>query len=243
MKINRLQSTGAVILFGFSTLVLAGENGADEKVLGIGVKAGTLGLGAELAIPISKHFNARLGYNGLKYSRTFDSNIDVAGITSSAEFDGDLNLSNVTAMLDWHPYVGKYGQRGASPFRLTAGYVMNNNELDAESNFQPGDVITVGGNPYLIGSSSDQLSGNVAFSSGLYLGVGWGNAADAKGWSFSADLGVLIQGTPDVTLKVHGNLDGQITESDLRAQEQETEDGLDEFKYYPVASVGMTYSF
>lgn len=235
MKIRHIQSAIAVILFGFSTLVLAGESDAEEKGIGIGVKAGTLGLGAELTIPISKHFNGRLGYNAYKYSRTFDSSIDVNGSTTSAELDGDLNFSNGTAMLDWHPF--------ASTFRLSAGYVMNNNEVDAESNFQPGDTINVGGTDYSITSSSDQVSGNVAFNNGPYLGLGWSNAGDGKGWGFSADLGLLFQGTPDVTLKAHGSLDGLISESDLRAQEKEAEDDLENLKYYPVASVGMTYSF
>ena len=210
------------------------EEGEEATAVGVTAKVGTLGVGAELTIPISKRFNGRLGFNSYKYSKTIDSDLNIQGSATKVEYDGDIDLNTAMALLDWHPFAGT--------FRVTAGYVFNNNSVDAESKLPVGSDVQVGDNFYTI-QAGDSLTGAIDFTSGPYLGLGWGNAG-TKGWGFSADLGVLYQGEPDVTLTAGGNLAAiPGIQDDLRKQEATAEDDLSSFKYYPVASIGVSYGF
>ena len=73
---------------------------------GIGVRAGTTGLGADVAWSIAPTLSARLGYSGLKWDR------DVS--TDRVRYDGKLKLSNFNTLLDFSPLC---------PFRLTGGFI------------------------------------------------------------------------------------------------------------------------
>ena len=61
------------------------------------------------------------------------------------------------------------------------------------------------------------------------------------------DLGVLFQGAPDVTnLQVNAPVDvNDVPEvrAFLNEQEEEIEDDLNAFQYYPVVSLMLTYNF
>jgi hypothetical protein len=76
-----------------------------------------------------------------------------------------------------------------------------------------------------------------------YLGLGWGNAVDNdKRWGISLDVGVYYQGEPEVTLtQVGGTL--AVSAADLAAEEKQLEDELDDFEFYPVATLGLHYRF
>lgn len=204
----------------------------DQRGVGIGAKFGTLGAGAELTIPLSKRFNGRLGFNRYQYSKTLDSDLEINGGTATTELEGDLNLQSASALLDWHPFAGT--------FRVSAGYVFNQNDVDLNTVF-PAGTVTIGDVDYAV-SAGDKLTGTVDFDSGPYLGLGWGNSA-IKGWGFSADLGVLYQGAPSVSLAAEGDLATVVDAAELRKQELTAEDDLSSFKYYPVASIGISYGF
>ena len=87
------------------------------------------------------------------------------------------------------------------------------------------------------------LSGVVGFDDLVpYLGTGWGNAVEeGQGLTFSFDLGVVFQGSPDVTLSTTSTVAG--LDTDLRTEEQQLEQDLDDFDVYPVVSLGMAWQF
>jgi len=90
------------------------------------------------------------------------------------------------------------------------------------------------------------LRGNVDFNSiAPYLGIGWGNPFGSGGnWSFSCDLGVVFQGSPNVSLAADGQFaDDPAFQANLEAERRDLEDELDSYKYYPVVSLGVTYRF
>ena len=182
---------------------------------GVDAKLSTLGAGVDITMPLTERINARLGFN--HFSQSFD--LEEGGIS----YDADLDLSSAGLFVDWHPFKGT--------FRVSAGYVANDNEISGRAT---GDL-TVGGTAY----TSIDLRGAITFDSGAYLGIGWGNTG-TKGWAVVADIGLLYQGSPNVSLT---DATSTVSSADLNAEATELEDGLDEFDLYPVLGIGISYTF
>ncbi len=90
------------------------------------------------------------------------------------------------------------------------------------------------------------LSGDATFDEfAPYVGIGFGNAvADDVDLSFSFDLGLIFQGTPDVKLRSDGTAAGNpVFVADLQDEEDDLQDDADKFKIYPVLSFGISYCF
>jgi hypothetical protein len=142
----------------------------------------------------------------------------------------DIDLSNVSLLLDWHAFDGA--------FRFSGGIMSNNSKAKGTA---PEANYDIGGGSYTVG-----LETEVEFKNkpAPYLGIGWGNAVGKdKRWVFSADLGVLFQGSPDVTLTPTGSGASGVNPDDIAREEARIEDDLSKFQYYPVATVGISYHF
>ena len=195
-------------------LAALGAAGAAHAA-GIGVRAGTTGIGADVAWSIAPTLSARIGYSALDWNR------DVS--TDRVSYDGKLKLSNLNTFLDLHPL--------GPLFRVTGGLIFNDNRYDVHGDLQGGSV-----------------SGNVkpGRSAAPYLGIGWGDVSGA-GVNFYADLGIMFQGSP----RAHLNADCaglsasacSSLQSQVAAEQQRLEDKLKDFKYYPVANIGITIGF
>jgi hypothetical protein len=205
---------------------------AQAAVVGVGVtaKVGTTGLGVDLTVPlISNWLNLRSGYNfgELRPSTT------QAGI----KYKGDLHLESVPILLDLHPFHGN--------FRITGGVFYNKNDLGLSSTVGPGTEI---GGIVIPPGQSTTLNANVSWSEewAPYLGIGWGNAADDNtldspiAVGFSLDIGAYYMGSPDVLLTESSGL---VPPGDLLLEQQQLEDDLSDFKFYPVITVGIHIRF
>ena len=210
-----------------SGLAAAGSASA----LGIGVRAGTTGVGADLGFGIVPTLSARIGYSALSYSR----DVDVTDI----RYDGDLKLSNLSALLDFSPLPG--------PFRITGGLIFNDNKVDVTGRPSNG-TYTINGVSYpstAVGSLSGSVkSGNRAAP---YLGIGYGSVA-GFGVNFYFDLGVMFQGRPEAGLSVtcgSALSAAQCTQlrTDVAAEQARLQNEVRNFRYYPVANIGVTIGF
>ena len=211
----------------FSTLLVAGSASA----AGVGIRAGTTGIGGDVAFDLVPTLSARFGYSWLNFNTTVES--------SDVNYDGTLKLSNGNLFLDWAP-LGPF-------FRFTGGLILNANKVDVTAQPTAG-TYTLGGITYpaaAVGSLTGTVkSGN---SAAPYLGIGYGRVAGA-GVNFYADLGVMFQGTPKATLTATC---GPATPAALCNQIQastaleaiDLQDSIKNFKYYPVASIGVTIGF
>src|SRR6185295_192669 len=134
------------------------------QAAGAGLRIGTTGLGADFGWEIAPTLGGRLGVSAGNWSADFN--------TSDVNYDAKLKLGNVNAFLDWSPF---------GPFRLTGGFIANNNKIDLTGN--PGFDATV--------------SGTVKPSNSFapYLGVGYGNVW-TRGVNFYFDVGVMFMGSP-----------------------------------------------
>ncbi|MFC7334073.1 hypothetical protein [Rhodocista pekingensis] len=194
--------------------------------VGVGISAGTTGVGAELSYQILPVLGLRLDAGTLGLSRSIK--------VDDIDYDGDVTLRSAGALLDWYPLAGS--------FRLTAGLRLNGNDIDVQAT--PGRPVTVGGNTYapeLIG----RLEGSVDYDRiAPYAGLGWTVSLPLTGLSFVADLGVMHQGRPEVSLRGTGPVAGDPRfAADIERERRELEDEIDWTRWFPVVKLGLSYRF
>lgn len=212
----------AILLLVTGSMVSASETGG----FGVGVKASTLGVGVEATYAVSPRLTMSVGIN--KYSSTSTDTTD--GIN----YDVDMDLKTVAVLANFHPFAGS--------FRLTGGVMMNSNELGMTADCSSG--CAVGGATY----TADQvgiLKAAVDFKKiAPYAGIGFGHSA-SSGLGFTLDIGVLMQGEPNVDLtSTGGTLSGDAAfQAELAVEEANAEDDIKEFTMYPVIAAGLNYRF
>lgn len=193
---------------------------AGDRV-GIGVKAGTLGLGVDLTGRITNWFSVRASYNTADVSESDE--------VSDIEYDGDVALGAYGLLLDFHPFKNN--------FRLTAGYMRNRTGIDLTG--LPTTDTEIGDTTYTP-AEIGTLTGKVTFEQDVpYFGIGYGSAAKGpRRFRFLFDLGVLDQGSGDVSLS---SSTGLVQESDLEQEIQEIEEDIEDYKLWPVIALGFSF--
>ncbi|MBU0688926.1 MAG: hypothetical protein KJ850_02800 [Gammaproteobacteria bacterium] len=190
----------------------------------------TLGGGLEIGAPLSERYTARVGFNSFKAS----GNTDSGGLN----YTGDLKLSSISALVDWRPWSGVT--------HLTAGVIFNSNKLELNATATTGTVYSINGFDYTA-ATGDAINTTVDFNKvSPYLGIGWSGQPKKQGFSFSSDIGILFQGSPKATVTATGAWTGTggktVTDLVVDAQNQLNSD-LSNFKFYPVLSIGVGYTF
>jgi len=215
MKFRTLKATLAAI-----ALLASGSAAAD---FGVGVKAGTLGIGLEGRWdPPVPWFDLRVGLNQYDYN----DNGDYAGIN----YDATLALDNyyLTANLKFP----------VSPFRFTVGAFSNGNEMQLLS------TDTLGG----IWGNAVGLESVTSFdSTAPYAGFGFDFELFGKA-GLNLDFGVLWQGDPAVTLLPTNwdSLSGPeqaLLQPIIDAERAQLEDEMSDLKAWPVISLAFVYNF
>jgi hypothetical protein len=198
---------------------------------GVGVKAGTLGIGVEGRWSPLPWLDLRLGANQYDY--------DVTGAQAGIDYDATLAL-------DTYFLTGNF-RFPLSPFRVTAGVFSNGNELQMTSQDTAGADFVIGGIPF---SSADvgALQSTTYFEgTAPYLGAGFDFEVFGKvGLNF--DFGMLWQGEPNVSLIATG-LDTAPAQIQallvpaLEVERLELEDEVSDYKAWPVISLSFVYNF
>ncbi|MDA0323932.1 MAG: hypothetical protein O2923_14620 [Verrucomicrobia bacterium] len=223
MNTSRITFPVAVCLLNLAISPCALQAG--DANFAVGAKISTLGIQAEATVALTDTLNLRGSYNFLDYST--DEKFD------DINYAVDINFSSVSALIDWHPF--KNG------FRITGGVVQHNS--DATLDATPTEAERIGDTVYpaeIIGT----VTGDVDFDDlAPYVGIGFGNAiGDSTSFSFSFDLGVAIQ-SYDITLSAPSAALVPGLEDDLRAEEKDIEDDLNDYEIYPVIAFGIAYRF
>jgi hypothetical protein len=217
-----------VVILAATTMLACMIANADTS---IGLSAGTLGGGIELAHAFTERLGIRIGANGLKYDST--------ETYQSVDYDSKLKLATGELLFDWFPF--------ANNFRISAGAMYNGNKLTLSGKPSPGGTYTINGVSYPA-SAIGSLDGNVDFTKAApYFGLGYGRPV-GRGFSLTADLGVLFQGSPHSTLTATcgpGTPAATCTQlqSDVAAEQAQLNDDLHKYQYYPVVSIGLAYTF
>ena len=209
----------------------------------LGVRIGTLGLGADLSRLVTDHIGVRASANVMTLNRQYFEeqrrNGDPFNLEDNVNWDITVKNTSFSGMLDFYP-----GARGS--FRISAGAMTNPFKGDGVG------AITQDSTYILIGavrpaSVVGDLLASVRYANVLpYVGLGFGTpASKARGLSVTFDIGAAI-GRPTVSLTsttaattTHPSLVTLLArrEADWQA------DYLDKAPVYPVLSLGLAYRF
>jgi hypothetical protein len=192
-------------------------------------EAGTAGIGPSLVYTVNPKFTVTVGYTWL------DHNYDVE--SDDNEYDGKLKLSNFKAIANWHPWGGT--------FHFSGGVFASDNKVDVTLRPTERQTYEINGREY---SSTliNSLGGSATFEDDIapYIGIGWAKNPANSGLSFYATLGVFFAGDASANLSATGpiTLDPQF-QADLRAEERDINDDLEDLGAYPVLQLGILYRF
>ena len=198
--------------------------------LSLGPKFGTTGIGLEMTFGVNPYLNLRGGFNygSFTWGQEF-GNVD---------YDMDVTMIGIPLVLDIHPF--------GNHFRITGGvYIQPGTEADIDST--PSEPTQIGShtyNPNTIGT----LKGTIEVDGVLapYVGIGFGNAvAEDQLLTFTLDLGVIFQ-SYDASLTSDGA--GMTAElntfrEDLEKEEALLQKDVDDWKIYPVLTLGLAWHF
>ena len=215
-------SSRAVVL---TAALLLGRNAVADDNFWFGVKAGTLGIGLEASWRPLPWLGLGVGAN--KYDYT-DS-----GSQAGINYDATLALDTYYATADF--------RFPLSPFRMTVGAYSNGNEIELVS--QPMGIYKIGGDFYTQDQVGTLRSSSTFEDFAPYLGAGFDfNLFGRVG--LALDFGVLWQGDPIVTLTSDGSLENDPDFILAREAERlQLENEVEDFKAYPVVSIGFNFNF
>jgi len=209
-----------LLLFFIVSLSVFSQSSAQNYA--VALKASTTGISVEGLRSFGEDFNAHIGFAAFTFNKSGGG-----GSGDDYKFDAKLKLLSFSALADWFPF--------DFDLRITGGAFINLNKGDVT--LTPVKTYQVGGTAYtpeILGS----LSANVDVDRiSPYLGVGFGNRLVTKGLQFTCDIGALYQNTPSVTLSAKGLLSPSAEQSQIVA------DNISWFKFYPVISIGLLYTF
>lgn len=211
--------------------LLLTTSGAANADFGIGVKAGTLGVGLEGRWSPIPWFDVRGGLNRYDY--------DDSGVQSGIDYDGTLEMQN-------YFLTGNF-RFPLSPFRITAGAYSNGNELQLTSQDTGGADFDIGGVPFTSADIGALQSVTSFDGTAPYLGVGYDFEVFGK-MGLNLDFGVLWQGEPNVSLEATGYDSAAapiqaLLGPALEAERLELENEISDYKAWPVISLAFVYNF
>jgi hypothetical protein len=198
--------------------------------ISIVAEAGSAGVGPALIVAANPNLTFTFGYSWL------DTDYDVE--SEDNNYDGKLKLSNFKALANWHPWGGT--------FHFSGGVFATDNQVDVTLRPKNGTTYEINGRTYT-SSQISSISGSATFDDDIapYIGLGWAKSpASGPGFAFYATLGVFFAGDASARLDARGNGVSDLTlQNDIRAEEREINDDLDDLGLYPVAQLGVQYRF
>lgn len=217
-------------LAGFSTPTLRAADETEVKYQPLTLSAGvsTLGLGAEARWRFADHFGVRGGLNYFTFSKDA---MEIEGVNYNADFQ----FLNAPLSLDIYPW-------DDSPFRISIGALINQNELEG---FSPstgaGTFVTLGGVSVDSGAVGDisMKAEQEIFSPFVSIG-GDIPLNRSRSLSLGFEVGVAYTGSPEVTMSATS---GSTFSPLLAAEAQEIESWAESFKFYPIVKASINFSF
>lgn len=206
-------------------IALAASSSAFAANNEIYATVGSTGLAGGYAYGVNDHFATRAEYAGFSYDGTYDN--------SGTHYDGRLKLQSAGVYADYFPMGGS--------FRVTGGFVSNSFKFSGTADGNSGTV-TINHVKYPL--AGETAKATITYPSCMpYLGIGFGhNAAALPGWHVVADLGLMF-GNPTTHIALSPGLAAQVPASDIRAQEHQINDDVKVAYGWPVASVGVGFTF
>lgn len=227
-SLKRFALTAAAGLLAITAV--SGPAYAGNTGFSAGAKLSTLGWGLEANYNVHPMFSVGLSFNWWQDVTEGQSTfVDGATRTFVSQAYGLL--------VHWHPK--------ADGLRLTLGVYKNNREIDyATPDVSTGSNSTVqfdiNGNGYR-GSQIGKVTGTLTYPSfAPYYGVGYGYHFNKK-FGMLAELGVLVQGDPD--LELNASTSNSAVNAALQSEANSYKQDIEWLDKYPVVGLGVYYSF
>lgn len=219
------------LLAGVVVLMATTQVNADafEKRVSVGAVAGTTGFGGD----ISWRFHPNLALTG-RYTDGLD--IDADFDDDGVDYEADFGMKASSLKVDYFPFGGR--------FFLSAGAMMP--DIDANVTGSPQDGVTyeLNGVDYSVAQIGSVVgTATLTDSTQPYVGMGW-RSSHESGFGFFSEFGVVATNV-DVSLRTTNgfeNIDPSLHD-DIRAEEASLKDDIDKLPVFPVALIGVSYTF
>jgi hypothetical protein len=251
-----IQPTRFAVLFVCVLAVAAfvpGNSFAQVKIqqqpkLNVLFSISSLGFGAQVAKPLPHRSDVRGGFNFYRYSNDLTDD----GIHYAAE----VKLQSVNIQFDKYLVGGLFVSGGA--------LVWNGNKADANTFVPGGNFFRLGDRSYYsdpaapVHGQSDLTFRTMA----PMVTLGFGNLTSKGRIAYSVEAGVAFHGTPAATMSLAGSAcdfiilgsrgidlmckdaaTDPIIQSNVAAQQQQINDDISNFKYYPILQFSIGYKF
>lgn len=216
-----------------SALVLAATANASaddvERRISVGAIAGTTGFGGDISYRFHKNLAVTARYtNGLNV----DTDLEDGGVDYEAEF----GMKASSLKLDYYPFGGR--------FFIAAGAMMPDIDASVTGTPQNGMTYELNGTNYSA-AQIGSVVGTATVADGTQPYVGWGwRSSHKSGLGFFSEFGVVATNI-DVSLHTTNgfeNIDSNLRD-DLRGEEESLKDDIDKLPVFPVALIGISYTF
>jgi len=212
--------------------------------VGVGVKVSTLGIGGEVALPVTDRANVRFGFNAFNYNHTF--------LKDGVTYRGALDLRSAEALFDI--FLSRAG------FHVSPGVLLyNGNKIDANAAVPGGQSFTLNGTTY-VSDAANPVTGTgklTFYKAAPMLLLGFGNLVPRSNRRFSVsfEAGAAYQGPPHAALALSGSAcdftglncrtisSDPTIQSNVLAEQAKINKSASPFRFYPVVSFGVGYKF
>lgn len=210
--------------------------------IGIGVGAGTEGIGIDLSTPLTKYVQARIGVNimpDIKINTTATATIAELDRSEKIDINGGIGRTTFDLKFDCYPFPN------AVPFFVTAGFSFGGDKLVKITGHSDKLAqlvsegkkagVEIGDYNIPVGANGDVNGGIKVSSFRPYLGLGFGRLIPKNRFAVRFELGAQFQGSPKIYADGVGNLDkviGQDPDDDITKL-------LDYVKVYPVLKFSL----
>jgi hypothetical protein len=212
------------------------------RTVAFGIKANTLGAGAEFATPLFRRFNLRSGANFLAFAYPFD----IDGVN----YNANLHFRSSQSTLDWFPL--------GHSFHISPGILYAKNTVSSTATVPAGQNFSLGDQDF-VNSVVDPVHGNMSlayprnFSPMLLLGFGNILPRTSRRLSIPVELGVAYTGVPTMNVNLTGTActnqgctsfaTNSEAQASLRQEIQKINEDFKKVPVYPILSLGMAYHF
>ncbi|GAB2786064.1 ornithine uptake porin CarO type 1 [Halomonas shantousis] len=193
----------------------------------VGAGIGTTGYGGSVSYRFHDNLALTAGYSGFTYDGMDYESDD-------ADYEGDFDIDVYGLTLDYFPFGGR--------FFLSAGAVRPDIAMQVVGRPKAGQTYEFNGTTY---TSEDvgNLQGDVSLGDSVqpYLGLGW-RGSHRSGLGVFSQVGVFLTDA-EVNLSATGAANDPRLRQDLQREEDDLRDDVDKLSVYPVAVVGIEYTF
>ena len=246
LRLPAMDSAAEPSLAEGATLPASAPHAAQEigpfSRIAFATRMGTMGIGAEVATPLSRRTNLRMTGNFFTNTQTFSQD--------GVDYSGTISLRSIQTALDWFPFRGG--------FHISPGVLFyGGNNVTAHANVPGGDTFTLNDSNY-VSSPTDPINGSgkiTVNNVGPSLTVGWGNLIPRgeRHYSFPFEVGAVYEGAGKIALNLLGSACdtsgcGSVTtnadfQQNLAAEQVKLNKDVEPYKFYPIISMGFAVNF